>query len=188
VETLVLSTFVVALAEIGDKTQLLAIVLATRFRQPVPIILGILSATVANHLLAAAGGFYLSRVLGGTWFQLVIASSFIAMAVWTLVPDNAAGEVRGGSRSGAYAATLVAFFFVEVGDKTQIATIALAARFHDIFLVATGTTLGMLLADVPAVLLADRVIKIIPIAYVRTTAALLFFVLGAWGLFEPWVR
>jgi len=181
-EPVLISALVVAVAEIGDKTQLLAIVLTARFRRPVPIILGIFSATTANHLLAATGGYFIADLLKGLWFQIGVALAFIAMAAWTLVPDKADDAISEGAQASAFLATLIAFFFVEIGDKTQIATIALAARFHSIALVATGTTLGMLLADVPAVLLAEKVTEIVPLKYVRLAAAAMFLGLGGWGL------
>jgi putative Ca2+/H+ antiporter (TMEM165/GDT1 family) len=185
-EIFFISMLTVALAEIGDKTQLLAIVLTTKFRQPVAIILGIFLATVANHALAALGGYYLADFLAGQWFQYLIAALFILMAFWTLIPDKEAEGERGPGRTGAFLTTLVAFFLIEIGDKTQIATVALAARFHAIVLVAAGTTLGMLLADVPAVLLADRATNLLPLKYIRVGAAILFFVLGCWALVEVW--
>ncbi len=181
-ETFLVSTGIVALAEIGDKTQLLAIVLTARFRRPVPIILGIFCATVANHLLAAAGGFFISDILRGPWFQVGVSLAFIAMAAWTLVPDKMDEAIGPEAHAGAFLTTLIAFFFVEMGDKTQIATVALAARFHSIALVATGTTAGMLLADVPAVLLAETATEIIPLKTMRLVAAAIFLGLGGWGL------
>ena len=186
-ETILISTVVVALAEIGDKTQLLAIVLATKFKQPMPVILGILCATIANHALAAAGGYYLSDFLSGAWFQYLIAISFIAMAFWTLIPDKVGDADKERRLTSAFLPTLVAFFLIEIGDKTQIATAALAARFHSVSLVAAGTTTGMLLADVPAVLLAERATTFIPLNYVRIGAALLFLALGLWGLIALWI-
>ena len=189
-EPLIISALVVALAEIGDKTQLLAILLATRFRKPVPIIFGILAATIANHLLAATAGYYLSGFLSGPWFKAVVGLSFLAMAGWTLIPDKADDNQGAGDRWGAFVTTLVTFFLVEIGDKTQLATVALAARFHSIFLVATGTTLGMMIADIPAVFLGEAATKIIPLKYVRWGAAAMFAVLGLWALAEAlgWVR
>lgn len=181
-ETILISTLLVAIAEIGDKTQLLAIVLTARFRKPVPIILGILCATVTNHLLAAAGGYFIADLLKGFWFQIGVSLAFIAMAAWTLVPDKMDDDTELHDGTSAFLATLVAFFFVEIGDKTQIATVALAARFHSVALVATGTTLGMLLADIPAVLLAEKATEIVPLTYVRAAAAAIFLVLGLWGL------
>ena len=183
-EALLVSTLVVAVSEIGDKTQLLAILLATRFRRPVPIILGILCATIANHLLAATAGYFLSGLMSGAWFKWLIAVSFLAMAAWALIPDKIddGEERKSDSRWGAFLTTLVAFFLVEIGDKTQVATLALAARFHTIVLVAMGTTIGMMIADVPAVLLGEAATKIVPLKYVRWGTAVIFAVLGVWAL------
>jgi putative Ca2+/H+ antiporter (TMEM165/GDT1 family) len=181
--TVLVSAFVVAIAEIGDKTQFLAIVLATRFKRPVPIILGIVIATIANHALAATGGYFLASFLTGRWFRFLVAFSFVAVGAWTLVPDNDDVETIESGRS-AFLATLVSFFFVEIGDKTQIATVALAARFHSIALVATGTTLGIALADAPAVLLAEAVTKFIPLRVVRGAAAAIFLALGLWAFVD----
>lgn len=180
-EPLLTSTVVVALAEIGDKTQLLAIVLATRFRRPVPIIGGILVATLVNHFLAALLGSSVAGLLDSTAFRAVVALGFIAMGLWTLVPDRF--DEDEGPRLGAHGAfwtTLVAFFVVEMGDKTQVATIALGARYHDAGLVALGTTLGMMIANVPAVLLGQGVISRVPLRAVRFAAAALFLVIGGW--------
>lgn len=183
-ESLFVSTFVVALAEIGDKTQLLAIVLATRFRKPLPIIAGIFFATLANHALAALAGFYLTDFLSGVWFKYAIAISFIAMALWTLVPDKFEETQDATAKAGIFITTFISFFLVEMGDKTQVATAALAARFHNVELVAIGTTLGMMLANVPAVFLGEAATKVIPLKYVRYGAAAIFFALGIWGLVE----
>ena len=183
-EPVLISALVVALAEIGDKTQLLAILLATRFRQPLPIIAGILAATIANHLAAATAGYFISGLMQGPWFRIFVGVSFIAMAAWTLVPDKADDGPRSDSRWGAFVTTLISFFLVEIGDKTQIATVALAARFHTIVLVAAGTTLGMMIADVPAVFLGEAATRIVPLKYVRWGSALMFAVLGAWALVE----
>ena len=177
-ETVLVSLGAVAFAEIGDKTQLLAILLAARFRAPLPIILGIFAATAANHSLAAlfgvaAGNWLSSGVLSG-----VLAVSFLAMAAWTLLPDSLEKEPRLFEKLGPFGATLVSFFLIEIGDKTQIATVALAARYHDFLLVATGTTLGMLVADVPAVYLGEIVARRIPLKWMRLAAALIFLVLG----------
>ncbi|MBO9714481.1 TMEM165/GDT1 family protein [Sphingomonas sp.] len=180
-EALLTSTAIVALAEIGDKTQLLAIVLATRFKRPVPIILGILCATLVNHFLAALIGAEAGKLLDGAWFRYLIAASFIAMGLWTLIPDKLDDD--GGAkpaRFGAFVTTLVAFFLVEMGDKTQVATIALGARFHDALAVTAGTTLGMMLANVPAVLAGKMLIDRIPMKLVHGLAALLFIVIGVW--------
>jgi len=182
-EALLTSTLVVALAEIGDKTQLLAILLATRFRRPWPIIAGIFGATLVNHALAALLGSEVANLLDGPIFRYAIALSFIAMAIWTLIPDKyEEGEKEQVSRHGAFLTTLIAFFLVEMGDKTQVATIALGAHYHQVALVATGTTIGMMLANVPAVLLGDRIIRVVPLNYVRIGAALIFLVLGVWAL------
>ncbi|MBA3069724.1 MAG: TMEM165/GDT1 family protein [Hyphomonas sp.] len=182
-EALFTSTAVVALAEIGDKTQLLAIVLAARFKQPLTIIAGIFVATVANHFIAALIGSQVASILDGQWFRYLIALSFIAMAAWTLVPDKLDEEAEPKpARFGAFIATVIAFFLVEMGDKTQIATIALGARFHDVVAVTMGTTLGMLLANVPAVLLGHKLLEHVPLNVVRYIAAGLFLVIGLWVL------
>lgn len=181
-EALLTSTAVVALAEIGDKTQLLAIVLATRFKRPVPIVLGILGATLANHALAALLGEQAAAFLDGTWFRYLVALSFILMAGWALIPDKFdESEVR-PARYGAFLTTLVAFFFVEMGDKTQLATVALGARFQSVLWVTAGTTLGMMIANVPAVYLGNALIKRVPMRVVHVTAALMFLVIGLWLL------
>ncbi|MBX9885869.1 MAG: TMEM165/GDT1 family protein, partial [Novosphingobium sp.] len=179
-EALFTSTAIVALAEIGDKTQLLAIVLAARFKRPAPIVLGILVATLANHFLAALAGSLAAGWFDGPAFRYAVAVGFLAMAAWTLVPDTFDDdEAPAVSRGGAFLTTLVAFFLVEMGDKTQVATIALGARFHDALSVTAGTTLGMMLANVPAVLLGGELVKRVPLGAVRTIAALFFAVLGA---------
>jgi len=183
-EPVLISAFVVALAEIGDRTQLLAIVLATRFYKPWPIIAGIFVATIANHALAATVGFLAADFLHGRWFQILVALSFFATSAWALVPDKDDEDVKSLSHSGVFLTTLVAFFLVEMGDKTQIATISLAARFHDIVLVATGTTIGMMLANVPAVFLGRAATRVVPLSTVRIGAALVFAGLGAWTLVE----
>ncbi len=178
-EALFTSTAIVALAEIGDKTQLLAIVLAARFKRPLPIIAGILVATLANHFLAALAGSLAAGWLDGPAFRYAVAIGFLAMAAWTLVPDKFDDdEAPAVSRGGAFLTTLVAFFLVEMGDKTQVATIALGARFHDAVAVTMGTTLGMMLANVPAVLLGGEIVKRVPLGVVRAIAALFFAVLG----------
>ncbi|PKP83330.1 MAG: hypothetical protein CVT79_00525 [Alphaproteobacteria bacterium HGW-Alphaproteobacteria-18] len=179
-EALFTSTAVVALAEIGDKTQLLAIVLATRFKRPIPIILGILVATLANHFLAAFVGAQAAAFLEGDWFRYLIAASFIAMAAWTLIPDKLDDVEDKPARFGAFLTTVIAFFLVEMGDKTQLATVALSARFNDLVMVTLGTTLGMMLANVPAVLLGQELIRRVPLKVVRIIAALLFLVIGLW--------
>ncbi|WP_226016283.1 TMEM165/GDT1 family protein [Novosphingobium sp. FKTRR1] len=185
-EALTTSTAIVALAEIGDKTQLLAIVLATRFRKPWPVIGGILVATLANHFLAALVGATAASFLDSTWFRAAVAVGFIAMGLWTLVPDKLDDDdgTAGVSRHGAFLTTLVAFFLVEMGDKTQIATIGLGARFHDAIAVTIGTTLGMMLANVPAVFLGEGLVRRVPLNVVRMVAAALFIVLGGWLLWH----
>ncbi len=179
-EALFTSTVLVALAEIGDKTQLLAIVLATRFKRPVPIILGIFVSTIANHFLAALLGSQVASLLDGRWFRYLVAASFIAMGLWTLIPDKLDEVDERPARFGAFLTTVVAFFLVEMGDKTQVATIALGARFHDVVAVTAGTTLGMMIANVPAVFLGNALIRKVPLKLVRTIAAGLFLVIGFW--------
>lgn len=183
-EALLTSTAVVALAEIGDKTQLLAIVLATRFKRPLPIILGILVATLANHFLAALVGERAAFLLDGQWFRYLIAVSFILMAGWTLIPDKFEDEGERPARFGAFVTTLIAFFLVEMGDKTQIATVALGAQFQSVVAVTSGTTLGMMIANVPAVFLGNELIRHVPLKIVRIVAALLFLAIGVWLLVE----
>lgn len=183
-----ISTVVVALAEIGDKTQLLAIVLAAKFRRPAPIILGILCATLLNHAAAATLGYFISQWLTGPTFQLIVGAAFIVMAAWALIPDKEDEGAANRSAGGVFLTTLVAFFFVEIGDKTQIATSLLAAQFQDILYVTLGTTLGMMFANVPAVFLGDAVTRIVPLKFVRIGAAVLFVAIGAWivlGALQP---
>jgi putative Ca2+/H+ antiporter (TMEM165/GDT1 family) len=179
-EALWISTAIVAIAEIGDKTQLLAIVLAARFKQPLTILAGIFAATVLNHALAATAGYWLAQWLSGRTFQLIVGAAFIAMAAWALIPDKEDDNAASMSRGGVFLTTLIAFFLVEIGDKTQIATSLLAARFQDIALVTIGTTLGMMLANAPAVYLGEAATKIVPLRYVRMAAAALLAATGAW--------
>lgn len=182
-EAFLVSTGIVALAEIGDKTQLLALLLAAKFRRPVPIILGILVATLANHALAGALGAWITSLLGPATMRWVLGLGFLGMAAWTLIPDRIdEGETR-LARFGVFGTTLLAFFLAEIGDKTQVATIALAARFHAFVPVVLGTTLGMLIANVPAVLLGDRIAHRMPVRTVHAVAALLFAILGLATLF-----
>ena len=177
-QAFLVSTGIVALAEIGDKTQLLAFMLAARFRRPLPIILGILAATLANHALAGAVGAWITRVLGPDLLRWILGVSFIAMAIWTLIPDRLdAGEAR-MPRAGVFGTTLVAFFLTEMGDKTQIATVALAAQYQAFAAVVAGTTLGMMIANVPAVLLGQRIAHRMPIRLVHAIAAAIFAALG----------
>ena len=180
-EAFLISTGVVALAEIGDKTQLLALVLAAKYRKPLPIILGILVATLVNHALAGAAGAWISAQVGPQVMRWVLGLSFIAMAVWTLIPDKYDDDDDAQattSKLGVFGATLVAFFLLEMGDKTQIATVALAAKFDSLVGVVAGTTLGMMLANVPAVLLGEVAAKKLPMHIVHRVAAAIFFVLG----------
>jgi putative Ca2+/H+ antiporter (TMEM165/GDT1 family) len=181
-EALLVSTGVVALAEIGDKTQLLALLLATKYRRPWLIVLGILVATLANHAFASAIGSWLVGVIGADALRWILGVSFIAMALWTLVPDSAPDEKSTPSRHGVFLATAIAFFLVEMGDKTQIATVALAAQFHSIVLVVIGTTLGMMLANVPVVFAGDALIRRVPMKVVRIVTALSFIALGVYVL------
>jgi putative Ca2+/H+ antiporter (TMEM165/GDT1 family) len=180
-EAFLISTGVVALAEIGDKTQLLALVLAARYRKPLPIILGILVATLVNHALAGAAGAWISAQVGPQAMRWILGLSFIAMAVWTLIPDkyDDDDDARATtSKFGVFGATIVAFFLLEMGDKTQIATVALAAKYASLTAVVAGTTLGMMLANVPAVLLGEVAAKKLPMHIVHRIAAAIFFVLG----------
>ena len=181
-EALLTSMAVVALAEIGDKTQLLAIVLVTRFRRPWPIIAGMLAATLANHFLAALAGEQAAVWLDGKAFRIAVAVSFILMAGWTLIPDKLDEPQDNPSRFGPFLTTLVTFFLVEIGDKTQLATMALGARFHDAVWVTAGTTLGMMLANVPAIFLGEALVRRVPLRTVRLVAALLFLAIGLWLL------
>ncbi|MBS0480691.1 MAG: TMEM165/GDT1 family protein [Proteobacteria bacterium] len=184
-EAFLSSTAVVALAEIGDKTMLLAIVLAARFRAPWPIIAGIFAATIANHLMAAFVGSEVAGLLEAYWFRIAVALGFILMAGWTLIPDKFDDDdtaIR--QRGGVFLTTLITFFLVEMGDKTQVATIALAAHYHAVLAVAAGTTLGMMIANVPAVFLGEAIEKRVSMKLTRTLAALLFLVLGIWQLAE----
>ena len=174
------SAGLVALAEIGDKTQLLAIVLAARFRAPVPIIFGILCATLLNHAAAATLGYFIAQWLTGQTFQLVVGVAFIVMAAWALITDKDDEKAGKTNAGGIFLTTLVAFFFVEIGDKTQIATSLLAAQFQNIALVTAGTTFGMMLANVPAVLFGEAVTRIVPLTYVRAAAALVMAATGVW--------
>ncbi|MEN9790216.1 MAG: hypothetical protein RLZZ473_2280, partial [Pseudomonadota bacterium] len=177
-EAFLISTGVVALAEIGDKTQLLALVLAAKYRRPVPIILGILVATLLNHAAAGVVGAWLAAWLGEELLRWILGLSFIAMAFWMLVPDKLDDEDTKPARFGVFLSTLIAFFVVEIGDKTQIATVALAAKYSSLIAVVGGTTLGMMLANVPAVLLGEVAAKKLPMRLVHGVAATIFAVLG----------
>ena len=185
-EAFLVSTGIVALGEMGDKTQLLALLLTARFRRPVPIIAGILVATLANHALAGGLGGWIAGLMGPQLLRWVIGGSFLAMAVWMMVPDRLADAeaAGGGQRFGIFGTTVLAFFLAEMGDKTQIATVALAARYPDLLAVVTGTTLGMMLANVPAVLLGDQIAKNLSMTLVHGVAAAIFAVLGGLTLFN----
>lgn len=184
-EAFLVSTGVVALAEIGDKTQLLAFILAARFKKPLPIIAGILVATLVNHGLAGALGAWVTTVVSPEVMRWVLGGSFLAMAVWTLIPDKIDEEdTQVAQRLGVFGATLVTFFLAEMGDKTQIATVAMAAHYATPLLVIAGTTLGMLIADVPAVFVGNRFASRIPMKLVHGIAAGIFAVMGLLTLFK----
>ncbi|MBB5204907.1 putative Ca2+/H+ antiporter (TMEM165/GDT1 family) [Inhella inkyongensis] len=189
-ESLWMSTGVVALAEIGDKTQLLAFLLAARFKKPWPIVAGIVVATVLNHALAGLLGAWITTQLGPQVLRWVLGLSFLAMAAWTLIPDKIEDEeAQVAQRLGVFGATFVTFFLAEMGDKTQVATIALAAHYAQAFWVVVGTTLGMLIADVPAVFAGEKLATRIPLRWVHGAAALLFAALGVatlMGLGKSW--
>ena len=185
-EVLLSSILLVAFAEIGDKTMLLAIILAARFRAPWPIIAGIFVATIVNHALAAWAGMAISGLLDGFWFRLAVAIGFLGMALWVLIPDKLDDDAGLGkpARYGVFVTTLISFFVAEMGDKTQIATVALGARYHAVELVAIGTTLGMMIANVPAVFLGDRITRVVPLKIMRIAAAAIFVMLGALAIRE----
>ena len=184
-EALLISTGVVALAEIGDKTQLLAFILAARFKKPLPIILGILCATIVNHGLAGALGAWITTVVSPEAMRWVLGISFIGMAIWTMIPDKIEEEeTQVAKKWGVFGATLITFFLAEMGDKTQIATVALAAHYAAPLMVVIGTTLGMLIADVPAVFVANKFAEKIPMKLVHSIAASIFLVMGLLTLFR----
>lgn len=173
-----ISIGVVALAEIADKTQLLALVLSARFGKPWPIILGILLATLANHFCAGAVGTFITRSVAPDLLRWVLGVSFLAMAVWTLIPDRLDDDAKHMTRYGVFGTTLVSFFLVEMGDKTQIATVALAARYDALVAVVMGTTIGMMIANVPAVLLGKVAAERLPVRLVHGFASVIFAALG----------
>lgn len=178
-ESLLVSTGVVALAEIGDKTQLLAFILAARFKKPLPIILGILLATIINHGLAGALGAWITANVTPEILRWVLGVSFIGMAIWTMIPDKIEDEeTQIAKKFGVFGATLITFFLAEMGDKTQIATVAMAAHYAAPVMVVIGTTLGMLIADVPAVFIGEKLATKIPMKLVHTIAAAIFALLG----------
>lgn len=177
-DAFLVSTGIVGLAEIGDKTQLLAFLLAARFRRPLPIVFGILVATVANHTFAAAVGALVSELLGSGVMRWVLGLSFLGMAAWVLTPDEIDAEEAQLAKYGVFLTTLIAFFVAEMGDKTQVATVALAARYESMAAIVAGTTFGMMLANVPAVYFGERIANRVPLKLVHGIAALIFAVLG----------
>ncbi|OHC61590.1 MAG: hypothetical protein A2045_09910 [Rhodocyclales bacterium GWA2_65_20] len=184
-EAFLVSTGIVALAEIGDKTQLLSLLLAARFRKPWQIILGILVATLANHALAGAVGAWVTTLVGKDALRWILGLSFIAMAAWIMIPDKLDDDATATEeRYGVFTATVIAFFLAEMGDKTQVATVALAAQYQTLLAVVMGTTLGMMLANVPAVLVGDKAAQRLPLKLVHGIAALIFAALGVLALFN----
>jgi putative Ca2+/H+ antiporter (TMEM165/GDT1 family) len=183
-EAFLISTGLVALAEMGDKTQLLAMVLAARYRKPLPIVLGIVVATLANHALAAALGTWINENLSAQTLRWILGGSFIAMAVWTLIPDKLDEEESPRFKLGVFMATLIAFFIVEMGDKTQVATVALAARYDAFAWVLAGTTTGMVLANAPVVYFGERILRRVSIRLVHRVAAAIFALLGVLVLLQ----
>lgn len=182
-ESFLISTGVVALGEMGDKTQLLALLLATKFKRPIPIILGILVATLANHAFAGAVGNWVATAIGPQWLRWIVGASFLGMAIWTLIPDEIEDDLDTGKHVlGVFGTTAIAFFLAEMGDKTQLVTVALAARYQDLFHVVAGTTLGMMIADVPAVFVGDWLVKKVSLKIVHTVAAVIFAVMGVLAL------
>lgn len=182
-ESFLISTGVVALGEMGDKTQLLALLLATKFKRPVPIILGILVATLANHAFAGAVGGWVASMIGPQWLRWVVGVSFIGMAVWTLIPDEIEDDLDAGKQFlGVFGTTVIAFFLAEMGDKTQLVTVALAARYQDLLHVVAGTTLGMMIADVPAVFVGDWLVRKVSLKLVHSIAAGIFAIMGVMAL------
>lgn len=177
-DAFLIATGIVALAEIGDKTQLLAFLLAAQFRKPVPIILGILFATLLNHALAGALGAWITTLATPATLRWILGLSFLAMAAWMLIPDKLDAEEARPARFGVFVTTSIAFFLAEMGDKTQVATVALAAQYQAVVAVVAGTTLGMMIANVPAVLLGDRIAHRMPVRLVHGVAALIFALLG----------
>lgn len=184
-ESLLIPTAVVALAEIGDKTQLLALILAARFRKPWPIIAGIVAATLANHAAAGAVGAWFSQYFSDVVLHWVLAASFTATALWTLVPDKMDEDEASTKRQfGPFMTTLITFFIAEIGDKTQIATVMLAAQYDYLSLVIIGTTVGMLIANVPVVLAGNFAADKLPLTLIRRLAASAFFVLALVAVYK----
>lgn len=187
-ESFLVSTGIVALAEVGDKTQLLAFILAAKFRKPIPIIVGILVATIANHACAGALGSWITSLVAPETMRWVLGLSFIGMAIWTLIPDKFDEDEAKLAKFGVFGTTLIAFFLAEMGDKTQVATVALAAQYHAFFSVVAGTTFGMMIANVPAVLLGDKIAHKMPVRVVHAIAAGIFGILGVATLLEAGER
>lgn len=183
-EAFLASIAVVALAEIGDKTMLLAIMLSARLRAPWQILAGIFGATILNHTLAALVGQQVAGLIDAPWFRIAVALGFIAMAAWTLIPDKLDDDEGFRQRGGPFLTTLIAFFLVEMGDKTQVATIALGAQYGEVLIVALGTTVGMMIANTPAVFLGHELVRRVSLRLTRILAALLFLFLGLWQLAE----
>ena len=182
-----LSTGIVALAEMGDKTQLLALLLAARFRKPVPILIAILLATIVNHGVSAALGQWVTTILSPEILMWILAIGFIAMAAWMLIPDeleDESGSIQKWQKFGVFGATFILFFLAEIGDKTQIATVALAARFDSIWWVMAGTTLGMMIANAPAVFIGDKLANRLPISLIHKIGAIIFLVIGVGTLVQ----
>jgi len=179
------STLLVAISEIGDKTQILSLILAARYRKSIPIIFGILVATLANHALAAFGGTLLLHTALKAYLPLILAISFIGLGLWILIPDKVDDEDGAVKKDrGAFITTTIMFFLAEMGDKTQFATIALAAEYNSLFMVVAGSTFGMMIANVPAVIFGDKIMKFVPLKWVRIIASLLFIGFGAWALWD----
>ncbi|MDM1269097.1 TMEM165/GDT1 family protein [Acinetobacter indicus] len=182
-----ISTAIVALAEMGDKTQLLALLLAARFRKPLPILLAILAATLINHGLSAALGQWITTILSPEILRWILALGFIGMAIWMLIPDQLDDEnesINKWQKYGVFGATFILFFLAEIGDKTQIATVALAARFDSIFWVMIGTTLGMMIANAPAVFIGNKMAEKLPVSLIHKIGALIFLIIGASTLLQ----
>lgn len=182
-----ISTAIVALAEMGDKTQLLALLLAARFRKPLPILLAILAATLINHGLSAALGQWITTILSPEILRWILALGFIGMAIWMLIPDQLDDEnesINKWQKYGVFGATFILFFLAEIGDKTQIATVALAARFDSIFWVMIGTTLGMMIANVPAVFIGNKMAEKLPVSLIHKIGALIFLIIGVSTLLQ----
>lgn len=185
INAFLVSTGIVTLAEIGDKTQLLALLLAARFKRPIPIALGILIATIFNHTLAGAVGSWITTTLGPDMMRWILGVSFIGIAIWTLIPDKIDEDAQFKEKFGAFGTTLVAFFLAEMGDKTQFATIALAAKFNAMVPVIMGTTAGMLIADLPAIWFGNAMADKLPVRFIHIVAAIIFAVMGILALVMP---